>query len=247
VLVLHNQSGKALLARNADRVQAIASLTKLQAALVFIDRGLELDRGTVINRDDWRVALKGCRTRLELKWTYRNRDLLHAALMSSDNRAISALGRAVGLSAARLVEAMNQRARKNGLDKTRFRGPVGINPDNVSTAKEVGHIVREASRSRTLRQVMGTKEHRVTPMRGSIKLRYRNTNPMVGQSKAVRFLASKTGYNQQAGYCLAAVAEVRGAGEVTVVLLGSKGKQSRVRDLERTISWVRSGGRKKSP
>ena len=112
VLVLHNESGTPLFARNAAEKRAIASLTKLQAALVFRARKLNLKRGTTITRADHTVALRGARTRLELKWTYRNVDLLHAALLASDNRAVSALGRAVGLSSNGLVQAMNELAKK---------------------------------------------------------------------------------------------------------------------------------------
>jgi D-alanyl-D-alanine endopeptidase (penicillin-binding protein 7) len=246
VLVLHNKTGKVLLARRATEVRSIASLTKLQAALVFIGRGLKLDKGTVINRDDWKVALQGCRTRLELKWTYSNRDLLHAALMSSDNRAISALGRAVGLHANALVQAMNEKARKMGLRKTRFRGPVGIDPGNQSTAWEIARIVRAASKERSLSQVMGKKEHWVKPMKGYLKHFYRNTNPLVGARKDVVFLASKTGYNSKAGYCVASVAKASGVGTITIVLLGCKRKADRPRDTKRIIRWLRSGGQQKS-
>jgi serine-type D-Ala-D-Ala endopeptidase (penicillin-binding protein 7) len=243
VLVL-DKTGKALLARNADEVRSIASLTKLMAALVFIDRGLKLDEGTIINRDDWKVALDGCRTRLELKWTYRNLDLLHAALMSSDNRAVSALARAVNLSPNALVQAMNERARRMGLAHTQFRGPVGIEPTNVSTAWEMSRIVREAARTKPLRSVMGKAEYQVKPMRGYLKVFYRNTNPTVG-TKGIAFAASKTGYNHKAGYCLAAVARVHDLGDLTIVILGSKRKAERVNDLNRILRWLRAGGRQK--
>lgn len=246
VLVLHNKTGKVLLARSANQERSIASLTKLQAALVFIGRGLKLDEGTVINREDWKVALNGCRTRLELKWTYSNRDLLHAALMASDNRAISALGRAVGLHATELVQAMNETARRMGLRKTRFKGPVGIDPGNISTAWEVSRIVRQASKHPALRQIMGKKEYRVKPMKGYLKVWYRNTNPLVGTMKGVQFFASKTGFNQEAGYCLASVASIKGLGEHTIVLLGCKRKSDRPRDMKRIIKWLRRGGRQKS-
>lgn len=246
VLVLQNSTGKVLLARRASEVRSIASLTKLQAALVFIARGLKLDKGTVINRDDWKVALEGCRTRLELKWTYSNRDLLHAALMASDNRAISALGRAVGLHSTALVQAMNEKARKMGLRKTRFRGPVGIDPANESTAWEMARIVRAAAKEKALSQIMGKKEHWVKPMRGYLKHFYRNTNPLVGARKDVVFLASKTGYNSKAGYCVASVVKVRGVGTITIVLLGCKRKAHRPRDMKRIIRWLRGGGQQKS-
>ena len=246
VLVLKNKTGKALLARNATEVRSIASLTKLMAALVFIDRGLKLDKGTVITREDWKVALKGCRTRLELKWTYSNRDLLHAALMASDNRAVSALGRAVGLHANALVQAMNERARRMGLRKTHFKGPVGIDVGNKSTTWEMSRIVREASRTKALNRIMSKNLHRVKPMKGYLKVYYRNTNPLVGKLPGVHFTASKTGYNHAAGYSLAAVAKVRGFGELTFVLLGCKRKVDRVTDMKKIIRWLRSGGRQKS-
>jgi D-alanyl-D-alanine endopeptidase (penicillin-binding protein 7) len=245
VLVLDNKSGKVLLARNAEQVRSIASLTKVMAALVFLDRGLKLEKGTEINRDDWKVALDGCRTRLELKWTYKNLDLLHAALMASDNRAVSALGRAVGLSSNGLVQAMNERARRMGLKKTQFVGPVGIEPGNVSTASEVAKIMREASRDRHLRSVMGKAEYQVKPLRGYLKHYYRNSNTLVG-SKGLGFQASKTGYNHKAGYCLANVVSAGDVGSLTVVLLGCKRKPERTIDLLRILRWLRAGGRQKA-
>jgi D-alanyl-D-alanine endopeptidase (penicillin-binding protein 7) len=193
----------------------------------------------VINREDWKVALEGSRSRLELKWTYRNRDLLRAALISSDNRATSAIGRAVGLTAAALVRAMNRRARRMKMHSTHFEGPVGIHHDNVSTAREVATLVLAASRNRVLSAAMRSTGFRMVPMRGYLKRWYRNTNPLVGNQKGVTFLASKTGYNSRAGYCLAAVVRIPRRGAFAVVILGTKSKYQRVRDLRRTLGWLR--------
>lgn len=246
VLVLDTKTGKPLLARKANDVRSIASLTKLMATLVVVERGLKLDQGTQISRKDWKVALQGCRTRLELKWTYRNRDLLHAALMASDNRAVSALGRAVGLHANALVQAMNERSRRLGLRHTTFKGPVGIDYGNKSTAWEVARIAREASKNKTLGQIMSKKGHTVKPMKGYLKVHYRNTNPMVGSTPGAHFIGSKTGYNQEAGYCMASVAKVRRFGTLTFVLLGCKRKEDRVSDMKKILRWLRAGGRQKN-
>jgi D-alanyl-D-alanine endopeptidase (penicillin-binding protein 7) len=243
VLVLHNATGKVLLARNASQVRPVASLTKLVAALVVRAKGLKLEQGTVINREDWKVARDGARTRLELKWTYRNRDLLHAALMSSDNRATSALGRAVGLNATALVQAMNDHVQKMGLSKTSFRGPVGIDPRNQSTAHEMGRIVRRASKDQVLREIMSKKAYQLKPMRGYLAVHYRNTNALVGSTPLAKFIASKTGFNSEAGYCLASVAEVKGLGPVTIVLLGAKRKFDRPVDLRRVLRWLVDQGK----
>jgi len=242
VLVLDVKTGKVLLARNATDIRSIASLTKLQAAMVVMDKGLKLDQGTAINRDDHKVAVKGCRTRLELKWIYKNRDLLHAALMASDNRAVSALGRAVGLHANALVQAMNERARREGLKKTVFKGPVGIDHGNQSSAWEVARIVRAASKNKVLAKIMGKKEYTVKPVKGYLKIPYKNTNTLVG-AKNLHFLASKTGYNSSAGYCLATVLKARNVGTITVVLLGAKKKYGRISDLKKIVKWLRAGGK----
>ena len=237
VFVINNTSRQILLGRHLNEQHSIASLTKLQAALVFIDRGLKLDQGTVVTRDDWKVALQGCRTRLELNWTYRNLDLLHALLMASDNRAVSALGRAVGLSPNGLVQAMNERAKRKGLKHTQFQGPAGIEYGNVSTAQEMGQIVQEASRNKVLRAIMGKSEYQVKPIKGYLKVYYRNTNPLIGKT-GPKFFASKTGYNARAGYCLATVVQVGGLGNLTIVLLGSKRKADRITDLKKIIRWL---------
>ena len=245
-LVLHNSSGKVLASLQPNEVRPIASLTKLQVALVVRARGLALDAGTEITRADYRVALRGARTRLELKWVYRNRDLLHASLMASDNRATNALGRAVKLDSAALVAAMNELAMRMGLKKTSFRGPVGIDHANVSTAWEVARLVRQAAKDPVLSKVMGTARYQVKPLRGYLKVHYRNTNPLVGSKKhPVTFLATKTGFNDQARYCLASVVRLPGLGEVTYVLLGSKSKYARVLDQRNIIRWLRTQGKRK--
>jgi D-alanyl-D-alanine endopeptidase (penicillin-binding protein 7) len=244
VLVLHNKTGKALFSRKANELRSIASLTKLQAALVVRRRGVALKKGTRINRADHKVALRGARTRLELKWVYRNIDLLHASLMASDNRATSALGRSVKLDANALVQAMNELARRQGLRSTVFKGPVGIHHGNKSNCWEVARIARHAAKDKVLRKVMSKHDHMVKPLKGYLKVYYRNTNPLVGKTKGVTFLASKTGYNDQAGYCLAAVAKVRSLGEITIVLLGSKSKVARIYDERRIVRWLLKGGKR---
>lgn len=242
-LVLHNKTGKVLLSKNASDVRSIASLTKLQAALVVRRKGIDLSKkgAMVINRDDHRVAVKGARTRLELNWTYYNLDLMHAALIASDNRATSALGRAVKLSANGLVQAMNELARAQGLHHTVFKGPVGIDHGNKSNCWDVAKIVRQTSKDKILRKIMSKKTYTVKPKRGYLRVHYRNTNSLVSQ---YRFLASKTGYNDKADYCVAAVIKLPKIGEITLVILGSKTKLDRIRDQRLVIKHLLNRGKK---
>lgn len=241
-LVLHHRSGRVLWARNATQVRSIASLTKIVAALVVRARGLDLKRATRIERADHLVGLGGCRTRLQLRWTYRNHDLLRAALMASDNRAVSALGRSVELDARGLVGAMNAFVRRHGLRKTRFGNPVGITPDNVSTAWEMAQLIRLASQDPVLSRVMSTRSYRVEPVKGRGAILYSNTNTLLGQLAGVRFRASKTGYNRSAGYCFAATADIRGLGQTSIVSLGSRSKNRRIMDAASLLRWARRHG-----
>ncbi len=178
---------------------------------------------------DWKVAEGGCRTRLRVGRSYRNIDLLYAAILSSDNRAVPALGRAAGLSPGALTRAMNRKVRALGLRKTHFVEPTGISHDNVSTAWEMITILRAASRYRILRRVMSTPSRTITEMGTGRKITYFNTN-VLSRSSGWRIFATKTGFNDAAGYSVAFAYTDRVLGNVAVVVLGSSSKWQRFRD-----------------
>ncbi len=233
-------SRRALLGRAAYRVHAIASLTKLMATLVVVERHLDLRGVTRVERIDLRTAAGGARTRLLLGAKYRNEDLLHAALLASDNVAVSALGRAVGLAPAALTAAMNRRARLMGLRHTRFLDPVGINHGNVSTAWEVSFLLEAAVSNPVLRRIMETPEHYVRavwPRRHHVN--YLSTNLLLFRRRW-RVVGGKTGFNSAAGYCFAGAVALAGFGRpVLGVVLGSRGKLWRFRDFEQLLAEVR--------
>src|SRR5262249_43510589 len=120
VVVDMKGDGPPLFQKNPDAVRPIASISKLMAMMVVLDHKLDLDAQTAISDEDRRIALRGARSRLPVGMTFTNRDLLHAALMASDNRAVPALGRAVGLGPEQMTAAMNARARELGLKVTTF-------------------------------------------------------------------------------------------------------------------------------
>src|SRR5437762_250589 len=127
-----DEGGAQVFAHNPDNERPIASISKLCAVLVVVDKGLELEGLSTINKVDVEVGKGGAKSRLLEGMTLSNRDLLHAALMGSDNRAIPALGRAVKLNPAQLVTAMNAKAKQLGLKNTRFQEPTGLSTGNVS-------------------------------------------------------------------------------------------------------------------
>jgi D-alanyl-D-alanine endopeptidase (penicillin-binding protein 7) len=234
-LVIDLDSGQELFNRKADQPRAIASISKLAAALVIADRGLELDGLTTMKKVDVEVAKGGAPSRLPEGMTLSNRDLLHAALLGSDNRAVSALGRAVGLTAPQFAEAMNKKVAQLGLKHTHFREPTGLSPENVSTPREVIAMLRAAMATPLLGPVLRRVEYDAHPVaRGPI--RYVNTHRPAHRGNT-DVMGGKTGFNDQARYCLVLAARVDGH-SYGMAFLGTEGKMTRFGDSARVADWL---------
>jgi D-alanyl-D-alanine carboxypeptidase len=160
-------------------------------------------------------------------------------LMSSDNRAPNALGRAVGLDTDGLVKAMNEVARDLALKKTRFTDPSGLR-GNVSTAREMALALRAALEDPVLRQILSEHEAEVVSKRASAaKIRYRTTNQPLLDGKH-RVLGGKTGYTKPAGYCFITAARFGGR-EYLTVFLGAPTKPARFEDFNKIAAWIDRG------
>src|SRR5271169_4956572 len=91
-LVVDANTSEELLAKEADRVVPIASITKLMTAIVVLDAKLPMGEMIKISDDD-RDLVMGTISRLRVGWALSREDMLHLALMSSENRAAAALSR----------------------------------------------------------------------------------------------------------------------------------------------------------
>lgn len=237
-VVVDARTGSPLYGKGADQVAPIASTGKIFVAMVVRERGLDLDALTEITRVDHMYARGGARTRLELRHKFRNIDLLRAMLIASDNRAPTALARAVGLSPEQLVAAMNQTAVKLGLSATRFTDPTGLR-GNVSTAREMALAFRAALADPVLADILGTREVTIRSTHSKpMNIYYRNTNIAL-HGERFRVFAGKTGYTKPAGYCLLVGAQVAGR-EVLMVFLGEDHERTRFGDFERVAEWMLS-------
>jgi D-alanyl-D-alanine endopeptidase (penicillin-binding protein 7) len=234
-VVVDLDSGQELYSRKPDQPRAIASISKLAAMLVVMDHGLPLDELTTMKKVDIEVARGGAPSRLPEGMTLSNRDLLHAALLGSDNRAVSALGRAAGLNATQLAEEMTRKAAQLGLKHTRFREPTGLSPENVSTPREVLAMLRAAMANPTLGPILRRVEYDAHPVaRGAIH--YVNTHRPAHRSNA-EILGGKTGYNDVARYCLVLASRVDGH-TYGMAFLGTEGKMTRFGDVGRATDWI---------
>jgi serine-type D-Ala-D-Ala endopeptidase (penicillin-binding protein 7) len=234
-LVVDLEEGEELFARRADEPRAIASISKLAATLTVVERGLPLDGLTTMARVDGQVARGGARSRLAEGMILSNRDLLHAALLGSDNRAVSALGRAVGLDAPGLAAAMTATARWLGLHATRFVEPTGLSPENRSTPRETIALLRAVMDHAVLGPITRQIEYEVRPV-GRRPIHYVNTHRPAARANTL-VLGGKTGFNNAARYCLVLAARVGGR-TLAMAFLGTEGELTRFGDVARVSDWV---------
>jgi serine-type D-Ala-D-Ala endopeptidase (penicillin-binding protein 7) len=232
-LVIDQETSEVLLRKNDSAVLPIASITKLMTGLVISEAKLPMDEMLTITQDDVDTE-KGSSSRLRVGTTLSRGELMHLALMSSENRAAHALGRTYpgGLSA--FVEAMNQRAQLLGMADTRYVEPTGLSSRNQSSAQDLARLVATASQDKMLSELSTSPGYQVEI--GRRTLQFNNTNRLV-KNPAWDIGLQKTGYISEAGQCLVMQAKVAGR-KLIMVFLDSAGKLSRIGDAERVRKWV---------
>ncbi len=235
-LVYDEQTQRPLYTKNPDAITPIASITKLMTAMVVLDSKPDLDEEISVSDAD-QDMLKGTHSRLGVGTTFTRREMLNLALMSSENRAASALARNYPGGTAAAVAAMNAKARQLGMMNTTFRDPTGLNSQNVSTARDLVKMVAAARNYKLIHQFTTTASRLVEGRRGH-ELRFNNTNPLV-KSTSWEIGLSKTGFINEAGRCLVMQAQIRQR-PVIIVLLDSVGKSSRIGDANRVKKWIES-------
>ena len=197
-VVANHRTGEVISERNGNRVMPIASLTKLMTALVVLDANLRLNEMlTVTNADIDRI--KGTGSRLAIGSRLSRAEMLHIALMSSENRAASALARHYPGGQRAFVEAMNAKARMLGMWNTRYADSTGLNPRNVSTRRIWPSSLAAAASYPLIRQYSTDEQSYVRTQQA--QLHYLNSNRLIREGQW-EFTLSKTGYIREAGRCL---------------------------------------------
>ena len=233
--VVDQETQEVLFSKNEEAVLPIASLTKLMTALLISEAELPLDESITITRDDVDTE-KGSTSRLRVGASLTRGELLHLALMSSENRAAHALGRTYPGGMDVFVEMMNAKAQLLGMHDTSYVEPTGLSSKNRSSARDLATLVDVASEDELLRDFSTSRAHQVAD--GRRKLMFSNTNRLVLNPRWEIGL-QKTGYISEAGQCLVMQAKVAGR-NVIMVFLDSAGKLSRLGDAERVRRWVES-------
>ncbi|HMC14749.1 MAG TPA: D-alanyl-D-alanine endopeptidase [Albitalea sp.] len=232
-LVMDQDTNEVLFSKNSEAVLPIASLTKLMTALVVTEANLSLDEPITISQDDVDTE-KGSHSRLRVGATLNRGEMLHLALMSSENRAAHALGRYYPGGLDAFVGAMNHKAAELGMADTKYVEPTGLSSRNQSSARDLATLVNAAHQHQIIRELSTSPEYQVAV--GNRQLQFRNTNRLVN-NPTWEIGLQKTGYISEAGRCLVMQAQLAGR-KLIMVFLDSAGKYSRIGDAERVRKWI---------
>ncbi|MBU1130688.1 serine hydrolase [Patescibacteria group bacterium] len=231
-IVIDKESGMALWQKNPESARPVASITKLLTALVFLDNNPGWDEVVTIQPSDYR---EGGQIRVYTGEKITIRDLFNAMLVVSSNNAAMALVRSTGLSEEEFVIAMNQKARELGMSQSVFLEPTGLEPGNISTISDIVKLAQAAFSKDEIKWATSQKQYTYSVLNVDRNYTLDNTNKLLNSYLDIR--AGKTGYLEEAGYCL--ISEVKGPSEqsVIVAVLGSQSEADRFQDLKALSQW----------
>lgn len=236
-LIVNQNTGETIYAKSTNTPTPIASVTKLMTAMVMLDQHLPMDELISVGEGDVDL-LKGTSSRLRVGTTLPRQDMLQLALMSSENRAASALARTSPIGMTAFVAAMNRKAVELGMTNSRFVDPTGLNSENVSTAEDLVKMVKAAYQYPEIRAASTSTEREISVAGSRRPQEFRNTNILV-RNGSWDIGLSKTGYINEAGRCLVMQAQIADQ-PLIIVLLDSWGKYTRIGDAQRIRKWIES-------
>ena len=232
-LVLDTTHASVLYSRHPDVALPIASITKLMTALVVMDAGQSLDEELLISDEDRSIG-KGSASRLAPGTRLTRGDLMHLALMASENRAAHALGRNYPGGVAACARAMNAKARELQMTNAHFVEPTGLSDENVASPEDLSKLVMAAAQVPAIREYSTDSDYVVQVGRRMVQ--FRNTDSLVSKPDW-NIVVQKTGYIFQPGRCLVMQTVIEDR-TVVIVLLNSFGKRTRVADARRIRKWM---------
>lgn len=236
VLVINASNGRVLYQKNTARAYPLASLTKLMTAMVVLDSKQPLTQKITVTAAD-RDRVKHTHSRLKVGSVLSRKDMLHIALMSSENRAAAALSRYYPGGRRAFIRQMNRKAQAYGMHNTHFYDPTGLTPRNTASAHDLAIMAKHAYRYALIRQLSTDKRYVVHPGRG--QLVYRSSDGLIN-NKTWDIVLQKTGFTDQAGHCLIIYTRIKGQ-DVLMVIAGGPRGYSHYHDALGLKAWLMHG------
>lgn len=241
-IVLDETTGEVIFGKSSDVVSPIASLTKLVAIKTFMETNPDLARVVSYSvadenynyeyvENNWEVS----RLRIEDGDTLTIKDLIYTSLVGSTNNTIETLVRVSGLSRDEFVAKMNENAKNWGAMTTNFVEPTGLSPENVSSASDYAIIMKNVLADSVIREASTMYKYEFTSIQNKQLFRRYNTNQLIS-SHVFNIVGSKTGYLDEAGYCLATKIDEAGR-KIIAVILGAETRDISFYEMELLLKY----------
>jgi D-alanyl-D-alanine endopeptidase (penicillin-binding protein 7) len=231
-IIFNPVTGQVLYEQNSQDKRSIASITKVMTALVYLEDNPDLASDVAVERSDVYAAST---TYLKANDRIAASELLHLLLIASDNGAARALARTSHGGTASFVERMNEKAIELGLQNTSFADPSGLNPNNMSSAFDLSHLITFAASDERIASIMRTPTYTVATSRRMIPIHSTNRLVMNGD---VEVMGAKTGFISKSGYCLATLLRLPQGNPIAVVVLGAGSNNGRFWETRHLFSWL---------
>lgn len=234
-IVVDVVSGEVVYSKNPKEIRSIASLSKLAAALTFLDFMPEWGNYYKIKKADLR---SGGRSHIYEGDEVKIIDLFHLSLIASDNSATVALGSAIGLSESEFAAKMSEKAASLGLLNTHFKDATGLNSANTSTAEDVAILAKKSFARKSIREIVLKKDYSFLT-KAERKVSLSSTDDLLSEKENCDFdiLGGKTGYISEAGYCFAGEFSMSG-NKIISVVLGASTESARFIEAKRLTDKV---------
>jgi len=228
VIVLDIPSSKILYKKGDDERFSLASLTKIMTAIVVLEN-YQLD--DVISVPQEATNIIGSKIMLVPDEKLTVEKLLYGLLLYSGNDAAYTLASKIGLD--KFVAKMNHQAKILGLNSLEFTDPMGLDPKNSGSLRDIGFLAIYALRNPKFAQIVSTVEVEISSVDGRIKHPLKNTNRLLKNVAGV--YGVKTGYTEEAGHNLISAVERNNHQILTVVL---KHPSDQFAESAKLINWI---------
>ncbi len=241
-IVMDEDSGEVLWEKDSSAALPLASLTKLVAIKVFLDTRPSLDLVVTYSVRDEEYNYEFCnkwesaRVSLSDGDTLTVEDLIYSSLVGSANNTVETLVRVSGLERSAFIAAMNAAVADWGAEDTSFIEPTGLSPKNVSSARDYAIITKEVFKHPIIQKASIRPEYEFYIVNTKKRHLLRNTNQLIA-SNQYQITGSKTGYLDEAGYCL--MTRFRAGGKQLIVV--TMGAASRDISFAETEDLMRYG------
>ena len=236
-ILVEASTGKILFEKNADEKLHPASMTKMMSMLLIIEA---IENGIikwdqVVQVSENASSMGGSQILLETGEKMSVRDLFKGVAIASGNDAVVALAETVAGNVSNFVSMMNKRAKELGLTNTNFKNPHGLDDANhYSSSRDMMLIAMELVKHKEVLEYTKIYEDYLRENTDR-KIWLVNTNRLVRFYDGVDGL--KTGYTEDAGYCMTATAEKDGM-RVIAVVMGEETSKIRNQEVSEMLDYA---------